>query len=131
MVVKKLAILENLLFDFLQMGKDMERQTEIELFLARNLAIDVETLRTDMDFYMESLEDLMRKVVRSDSKLLEVGNRLSLLAMVVYSYKEDIDLDDWLKEYAEKNDTYFADQKKNFIHMKNDLYLYINRKKAA
>ncbi len=109
----------------------MERQTEIELFLARNLAIDVETLRTDMDFYMESLEDLMRKVVRSDSKLLEVGNRLSLLAMVVYSYKEDIDLDDWLKEYAEKNDTYFADQKKNFIHMKNDLYLYINRKKAA
>ena len=73
----------------------------------------------------------MRKVVRSDSKLLEVGNRLSLLAMVVYSYKEDIDLDDWLKEYAEKNDTYFADQKKNFIHMKNDLYLYINRKKAA
>ena len=130
-VVKKLAILENLLFDFLQMGKDMERQTEIELFLARNLAIDVETLRTDMDFYMESLEDLMRKVVRSDSKLLEVGNRLSLLAMVVYSYKEDIDLDDWLKEYAEKNDTYFADQKENFIHMKNDLYLYINRKKAA
>ncbi len=91
----------------------------------------METLRTDMDFYMESLEDLMRKVVRSDSKLLEVGNRLSLLAMVVYSYKEDIDLDDWLKEYAEKNDTYFADQKKNFIHMKNDLYLYINRKKAA
>ena len=101
-VVKKLAILENLLFDFLQMGKDMERQTEIELFLARNLAIDVETLRTDMDFYMESLEDLMRKVVRSDSKLLEVGNRLSLLAMVVYSYKEDIDLDDWLKGICRK-----------------------------
>ena len=47
--------------------------------------------------------------------------------MVVYSYKEDIDLDEWLIEYAKNNNTYFVDQKKNFIHMRADLEKFISR----
>ena len=55
---------------------------------------------------------------------MDAENELSLLAMVAYSYKTDQDLDSWLKEYAEKNNTYFINQKKNFVHMKQDFDRY-------
>lgn len=41
--------------------------------------------------------------------------------MVAYSYKEDVDLDDWMAAYARKNHTYLADQKKNYLRMVKDL----------
>ena len=41
--------------------------------------------------------------------------------MMAYSYEADIDLDDWLPEYAERNPAYYADQKKNYLHMREDL----------
>ena len=44
--------------------------------------------------------------------------------MVAYSYKTDQDLDSWLTEYAEKNNTYFINQKRNFVHMKQDFDNY-------
>lgn len=49
--------------------------------------------------------------------------------MIVYSYKEDKDLDEWMMEYAEKNDMYYMNQKKNYLHMKNDLNRFIEDKK--
>lgn len=49
--------------------------------------------------------------------------------MIVYSYKEDKDLDEWMMEYAEKNDMYYINQKKNYLHMKNDLNRFIEAKK--
>lgn len=51
--------------------------------------------------------------------------------MVVYSNKEDIDLDDWMEEYAKNNNTYLVDQSRNFLHMKKDLNRYIEDKKIA
>ena len=47
--------------------------------------------------------------------------------MVSYSYKNDVDLDDWLEEYAENNNTYFIDQRKNYSHMVNDFKQYQKR----
>lgn len=88
------------------------------LFLTETLEIDKETLEKDISLYHETLNDLEEKTIKLGSKLLDKQNRLSLLAMVVYSYKEDQDLDDWLAEYAEKNNTYFPDQKKNFRYMR-------------
>ena len=43
------------------------------------------------------LKDLENNTIRDGSKLLDVANRLSLLAMVAYSYKNDVDLDDLLE----------------------------------
>ena len=73
------------------------------------------------------LKDLENNTIRDVSKLLEVTNRLSLLAMVAYSYKNDVDLDDWLEEYAANNNTYFMNQKKNYSHMLNDFKQYQKR----
>lgn len=80
-----------------------------------------------MDFYNESLNELLDHTVKIDSKLRNEENRFSLLAMMVYSYKEDKDLDEWMTEYARRNNTYFIDQKKNFLHMKNDFEKYLKR----
>ena len=73
------------------------------------------------------LKDLENNTIRDGSKLLDVTNRLSLLAMVAYSYKNDVDLDDWLEEYAANNNTYFMDQRKNYSHMLSDFRQYQKR----
>ena len=69
----------------------------------------------------------MENTVKVDSKLRHEQNRPSLLAMMVYSYKHDRDLDNWMISYAKNNNTYFVDQKKNYLHMKNDFEQYLRR----
>ena len=45
----------------------------------------------------------------------------------VTHYKNDVDLDDWLEEYAANNNTYFIDQRKNYSHMVSDFKQYQKR----
>ena len=78
--------------------------------------------------YMEiCLKYLENNTIRDGSKLLDTTNRLSLLAMVAYSYKNDVDLDNWLEEYAANNNTYYMDQRKNYSHMVDDFKQYQKR----
>ena len=77
------------------------------------------------------LKDLENNTIRDDSKLLDIANRLSLIAMVAYSYKNDVDLDDWMEDYAANNNMYLADQKKNYSHMVNDFKQYQKRMAVA
>ncbi len=126
-ITDKLHMLENLMLDFLHIDNTNSAQSNIESFIAQNLDMDVETVQVDMDFYNESLNELLDYTVKIDSKLRNEANRPSLLAMMVYSYKEDKDLDKWMTEYARKNNTYFVDQKKNFLHMKNDFEHYLKK----
>ena len=110
-------------------GKNQKCKTTDESFISEMLNMDVETVSEDMSFYKESLDDLTSRTIKDGSKLLHNENRLSLLTLVVYSYKEDIDLDDWLIEYAKNNNTYHADQRKNFLHMREDFEKFINKEK--
>lgn len=119
-IADKLHMLENMMLDFLRIDKTNSSQSNIELFIAQNLDMNVEAIEADMDFYNESLNKLLDNTVRIDSKLRNEANRPSLLAMMVYSYKEDKDLDDWMGEYARQNNTYFVDQTRSFLHMKQD-----------
>ena len=50
--------------------------------------------------------------------------------MVAYSYKNDVDLDDWLADYAAKNNMYYPDQRKNYLHMLKSLTAF-NQKTAV
>lgn len=126
-VSDKLDMLENMMLDFLHIDNSNSEQSNIESFIAQSLDMDVETVQADMDFYNESLNELLDHTVKIDSKLRNPENRLSLLAMMVYSYKEDKDLDNWMSAYAKTNNTYFVDQKKNFLHMKQDFEEYIKK----
>lgn len=122
-VSDKLEMLEGLIAEFLHIDV-MDNCNSVELFIAENLKIDVESVTKDMDVYNEDLDSLLKKTVKYNSKLRNHGNRASLLAMVAYSYREDVNLDDWMSHYAEKNKTYFVNQRKNFLHMKRSFEQY-------
>ena len=124
-IIAKLHILETLMNEFLHI-EETENATP-ELFVAEMVDMPVEKVKEEMDCYEETLDSLENNTIRDGSKLLDVANRLSLLAMVAYSYKNDVDLDDWLEEYAANNNTYFMDQRKNYSHMVNDFKQYQKR----
>ena len=102
-----------------------------EQFIAENVGLNIESVRNDMDFYNQMLDDLEDRTIKDGSKLLNPDNRLSLLALVAYSIEMEIDLDDWMLEYARDNNTYFMDQRKNFLHMKQDFEKYLKKKVVA
>lgn len=125
----KLHILETLMKEYLHIEDiDEEEIVSEEDFIADIVGLDREAIHADMDFYKESLKDLKDIAIKDGSKLLQEDNNLSLLAMVVYSYKEDIDLEEWLTEYAKNNNTYFKDQRKNYYHLLDDLEKYYMKK---
>lgn len=121
----KLHILETLMREFFHI-EETENVTP-ESFVAEMVDMPAEKVKKEMDCYEETLDGLENNSIRDGSKLLDIANRLSLLAMVAYSYKNDVDLDDWLEEYATKNNTYFMDQRKNYSHMVNDFKQYQKR----
>lgn len=132
-VIKKIDHLEKLMNEYLGTHANNNKGESIEEFIADNLNIGIEDVQADMDFYNESLNELLDNTVRMDSKLRDKRNRASLLAMMVYSYKEDKDLDKWMIHYTQHNNMYDLDQKKNFLHMKQDFEQFIeneNRKSA-
>ena len=106
-------------------------QTDVEDFISENVGIDKDTIQNDMIIYNETLDDLTDKTIRFGSKLLEKENRPSLLAMVAYSYSTDQDLDEWLADYAAKNNKYFADQKENYLYMLDDYEQYNRENKMS
>lgn len=137
-VSDKLDMLERLMLAFLHSGKAREEETvsaeinitttENESFIADVLNMDMEKVIDEMEVYNETLDSLTEKTIRDGSKLLNIENRKSLLALVAYSYERDVDLDEWLEQYAAKNNMYFPDQRKNFLHMKKDFINYIETK---
>ena len=130
LILAKLEILESLMADYFNMHiSKTDKSLSEDMFIANNLKMDIREVQEDLELYEESLNDLARTSIRDGSKLLEEGNHLSLLAMMAYSYQNDVNLDDWLKEYAERNNTYLVDQEKNFLHMTADFENYINKKK--
>lgn len=128
-IISKLDMLESLMLEYLHMEGAEAEPIDTEAFIAENLGMDIKELHDDMDFYNESLDSLTSSTIKDGSKLLNKENRLSLLTMMVYSYKEDQDLDKWLAEYAKNNNTYLIDQKKNFFHMKNDFERFLESEK--
>ena len=84
-----------------------------------------------MDLYNESLDGLLDNTVRVDSELRDKENRPSLLAMMVYSYQVDKDLDEWMSEYAKNNHTYLRNQTKNFMHLRKDFERYCRQKEKS
>ena len=127
-IVNKLALLESLLLEFLHIQNSDDLDQTVVDFITDVLDIDADNIKEDIDIYNEDLDSLLKKV--EGSKLSNSANRLSLLAIVVYSYKEDVNLDNWFVNYA-KRATYYADQEINFLHMKNDFDQWLIENKQS
>ncbi len=127
--LSKLSFVENLMNDFLGADTDIEKSGvyNVEAFISENLDMKIDEFHDDLEEYEDTLDKLLDNTVKDGSRLLDEQNRLSLLAMMIYSYKEDKDLDKWMLEYASKNNTYFADQKENFLYMKKDFEQYLKK----
>ena len=127
-IVDKLHILETLMKEFLHIEK-VEPVTP-ESFISEMVDMPVDEVKDLMEIYEEDLDELQKNNIKYGSKLLEVANHLSLLAIVAYAYKNDLTLDEWLKDYAEKNNMYLNDQRKNFNYMAKSLNTF-NQKTAV
>lgn len=130
-VVRKIDFLEELMREYLNVSED----DEIREYTTDDLVYECfgnEFSEEDIDQFEEVLDDLTLSV-DSTSKLLDEKNKPSLIAIVAYSFENDIDLDDWIVDYFKNNKLYFMDQKKNYLHMKKDLedYLKLSEKKAV
>ena len=139
-IIDKLHILETVMNDFLHIDTvvDVEDDTDNtidnaevskEEFIAQIVDVPMEEVKKDIDVYEKTLKDLEDKTIRDGSKLLNKENQLSMLAMVAYSYKNDVDLDDWMEDYAAHNNMYMPNQTMNFLHMVDSLKTY-NQKVA-
>ena len=133
-VTKKMNHLMNLMDEYLVNKENLvDKQKIIDSpvdFVANAVDVDKEVIEEDIEVYEDDLNVLLDNTVKIGAKLRDKENRLSLLAMVAYSYKEDADLDEWFAQYT-KRDAYYADQKVNFIHMKNDFEQYCKQHKLG
>lgn len=128
-ITGKIELLVKLMREYL----NVEEETSVskEEFIAENVDISIEEVNQDIDFYEESLAELKESTIRDGSKILSENNHIPLLAMVAYSYKNDVDLDEWMTEFAEKNSTYYINQKKNYLYMLNDFQKFIGKQSVA
>ena len=84
--------------------------------------VNPEATEEDIDDCFEMLDGYKEiEGLNKLSKLWDYRNELSLIALVAYSFKNDIDLDDWIVKYTNQEHTYSNDQKENYISMKKDL----------
>lgn len=128
-ITGKVNILSKLLFDFLKVNEEDLENTykddsdDLLKFVREN--VDASTTSEDIDDYYSMLDEYN---IDKKSNLLDWKNEKSLVAIIAYSFKQDIDLDNWLPDYFNRAATYDEDQKKNYLHMKNDLTRYLQQK---
>ena len=80
--------------------------------------VDKNVTDIDVSYYEDDLNTITKDV---QSKLLDEVNRKSLIAVIAYAYMQDENYEEWFENYFKRVDTYDADQKKNYLNMRNDL----------
>ena len=128
-ITKKIELLEKLMKEYFSV--EDETKMSDEEFIVENVGLEVEDVIKDKELYEQTLDDLLENTVRMESKLRNPENRQSLLAMVAYSYNQDIDPEEWMTGYAKNNNTYFVDQKRNYLHMRKDLEEFMEQRMSA
>ena len=121
-ILSKLHILETLMYEFLHINKEDLQEINLIEFVQEN--VNTEITEEDIEQYKDVLDDLTLNVDNS-SRLMDKQNIPSLVAIVAYSFKQDIDLDDWIVQYFDENDNYILNQKENYLHMKDCLDKFV------
>ncbi len=120
-IKNKLSLLKNLMFQYFSIEKE-ENNVNVIDFVRENVNSDI--TENDIQDYEEDLETITLNV-NNNSKLLEDENHNSLIALIAYCYKKDINYDKWFISYFEKVNTYKRNQKENYIDMKESLQKFL------
>ncbi len=121
-IMNKLHILEKLMEEFMGVNKEMVENMDIPAFVKANVNANVSM--EDIVQYSEVFEGLTKKMDHS-SPLFDKFNRPSMIALVAYSFENDIDLDKWIVKFFADNHTYRKNQQENLQHMVDDLKEYM------
>ncbi len=124
-ILKKLNKIESLMLEYFHIDKKDLEDINIFEFLKEN--VNQEIIIEDIEQYEEVLETLTLNVDNT-SNLLKENNYPSLIALVAYSFLNDIDLDKWIVDFFKRENTYIYNQKDNYLYMKDDLENYIKHK---
>lgn len=117
-ITGKIELLIKLMREYLHVNlSDLEEVDTLE-FVKENVKSDA--TEDDVDLYSDMLDDLTLEV-DNNTKLLDKHNRPSLIALVGYACENDIDLDDWIKQWFATNTIYILNQRDNFNEMVTNL----------
>lgn len=117
-ITGKIELLIKLMREYLHIDStDLEEVNTLD-FVREN--VNPDTTEEDVELYSDMLDDLTLNV-DNDTKLLDEHNRPSLIALVGYACENDIDLDDWIKQWFTANVTYILNQKQNYLQMVKSL----------
>lgn len=130
-ITDKLEMLESLMLEFLCMRNTDEpvaAQDIIREFLDESVTDE------DIELYEIVTNDVSEAVDDIDSEFLSDMNRPSFVALVAYAVKGDMEerLKEWLPDF-ERRKTLFADQKRNYMYMKEEFqkFIYSDSKRSA
>ena len=123
-IIEKLQLLEDFMQEFLFLADEEKEKVGLLDFIKEN--VKKEAVQEDLALYQDMLEDLIMEV-NNDTKLLDIENRASLIALVGYACEQDIDVDEWFVEYFKTHTVYRKDQKSNFRCMAKDLQKFIKK----
>jgi len=124
-IIQKLNILETLLKEFLGVSITDDKYVsddEIDVLEFVRSNVNPAVTPDDIDDYYSMLDVYD---IDKTSRLLDWQNEPSLISLIAYSFLNDVDLDEWIKDYFKRNHQYITDQKENYIHMKKDLSEYL------
>ena len=100
----------------------IDTDTEIIDFVKKTTTLNV--TEEDIDMYYRMLNSYK---VDKHSPLLHWDNEPSLIALIAYTYENEMDLDDWIVDYFNRNNEFFADQKENYTYMLEDYKEYLSK----
>lgn len=123
-ITDKLKMLEDLMLEFLHNNGIVDNQ----IITAKDIIKEYVSQDIDdgeIELYEMMANDVSGAINDIDSEFLSDWNRPSFVALVGYADKSNKDklLNKWLP-YFEKKNNLMTDQKKNFLHMKQDLDQY-------
>lgn len=126
-VISKIELLEKLMYEFLGIEEpDINEDISTLDFVKHNVNPYVDSV--DVEYYEDDFETYTAEVDNNTS-LMDEKNHLSMIALIAYAYKEEMDrrLKEWFIDFFKRNNTYEKDQRKNYLLMVNDLNRFIKK----
>ena len=128
--MKKIKLLTTLMNEFLQVGSSNELQTENKYSNITPLeliqeCVNPEATKDDIEDY----EYMLDACLKVDDPLRDTPNLPSLISIIAWAYQteNDVELEDWMYNFAKEHSTYVVNQKENYLHMKKDFEEYLHK----
>lgn len=128
LIVKKLQLLEEFMFEFLHISQDDAKEVDYREFVKANVE---DVIDGDIDMFQMSANDASEELDET-SWMLSEQNYPAYLAIVGLAFRldeEDI-LKEWLPIY-EKNNQFIRNQQEAFLHMKQSFETYLQKGMVA